>query len=185
MLQNPSALLVSLFRPPCSRSACLPSEPDLFMPRVFQNLTQNCIRHRPTTATPAARFCLCRSYFQKLKISIWSNQSCGDNSNVPSVSLGNQRKARNENLSICRLERRGGQTLLVGVRDIHFDSTSDVCVWSNTAGGEKKEKKENKKKLAQCHINLQRTIHVVMSTSGKTFQRYQSAAQWYQLRCTL
>lgn len=38
--------------------------------------------------------------------SIWSNESCGNNSNtpaLPSVSLGNQRKASNEEPSISRL----------------------------------------------------------------------------------
>lgn len=195
MLHNPSALLVSLFRPLCARSACLPSESDLFTPHRVQNLPQNCIRPptTTTTTTPAALFRFSRSYFQRLKIFIWSNESCNNSSRYskrPSVSLGNQRKPCNDSKQASEMRRPNVACWCP--RDSFcfdacfvFDRTQLVVMAKHfrfcwLQGAKKNQKNKRNKEMPQCHINLQRTIHVVMSTSGKTFQ-------WMcnPLRCTL
>lgn len=196
MLHNPSALLVSLFRPLCSRSACLPSESDLFTPRRVQNLPQNCIRPpTTTTTTPAALFRLSRSYFQRLTIFIWSNESC-NNSSRYSKRAERQPGKSAQILQWKSIDLQASETRRPNVaRRCPKDSFwFDVCfVFDRTQlvvmakhfrfcwlQGAKRKKNKINKKMAQCHINLQRTIHVVMSTSGKTFQ-------WMcnPLRCTL
>lgn len=140
MLHNPSALLVSLSRPLCSRSACLPSESDLFTPHGVQNLPQNCIRpphHHHHNHPPLLYSVLAgatsrgwKSSFGVMRAAIIAlvtpngRASAWEISANPAMTVHRKAGFRDEEAKCC---------LLVSKRFILFRRV--FCVWSNTAGG--------------------------------------------------
>lgn len=162
MLHNPSALLVSLFRPLCSRSACLPSESNLFTPKSSSKLYPT--PPPPPPQPPPLLYSVLagatsrgwKSSFGVTRAAIIAlvtpngRASAWEISANPAMTVHRLAGFRDEEAKCC---------LLVSKRFILFRRV--FCVWSNTAGGNGKTfqvllASGGKKKTKNKKLNKQR-----------------------------